>query len=130
MSDSMPLASWKTQIFESVLGFLPDWVQITALALVVLAVAATWAVKIKRGIAHRRAVRLGTAAQYGEDSGAHYLGQYAPRRQSGGADHPGAPAPGPTTPATPATPAPRPQPSGADFLGAYAPPQRQGDGTA
>lgn len=128
MSESTPLASWKTQIFESVLGFLPDGAQITLLALVVLAVAASWAVKIRRRIAHRRAVRPGppvrTAAQYGEDSGAHYLGEYAPQRQSGGADPLGAQVPRPTTPAA------GQRPSGADFLGAYAPPRRRGDGTA
>lgn len=129
MSESMPLASWKTQIFESVLGFLPGWTQIAVLALVVLAVVASWAVRIRRRIVQRRAARSGppvrTAAQYGEDSGAHYLGQYAPQPQSRGADHLGAHAP------RPATPAARQEPSGADFLGAYAPgQQRRGDGTA
>ncbi|MGW2929217.1 hypothetical protein ACWC8S_30555, partial [Streptomyces fungicidicus] len=83
MSAGIPLASVKSQIFESVLGFLPDWVQITVLALVVLAVLASWAVKIKRKVAYRRAVRDGrpvhAAAQYGQGSGADYLGQYAPR---------------------------------------------------
>lgn len=117
MSAGMPLASVKSQIFESVLGFLPDWVQITVLALIVLAVVASWVVKIKRKIAHRRAVRNGqpihAAARYGQGSGADHLGQYAPRRQDSGADHPGAHAP---------------QPSGADFLGAYAPQQRQNEG--
>lgn len=103
MSAGMPLASWKSQIFESVLGFLPDWVQITVLSLVVLAVVATWVVKIKRRIAHRRAVRSGPPVQHGQGSGADHLGPYAPRPQ---------------------------QPSGADFLGAYAPGQRQGDGPA
>ncbi|EFL42438.1 hypothetical protein [Streptomyces griseoflavus] len=111
MSAGIPLASVKSQIFESVLGFLPDWVQITVLALVVLAVLASWAVKIKRKIAYRRAVRDGrpvhAAAQYGQGSGADYLGPYAPR------------------PAGPAQ-----QPSGADFLGAHAPRQRPGDGRA
>ncbi|GGX34690.1 hypothetical protein GCM10010297_65070 [Streptomyces malachitofuscus] len=107
MSAGMPLASWKSQIFESVLGFLPDWVQITVLSLVVLAVVASWVVKIRRRIAQRRAVRSGppvqAAAQQGQGSGADHLGPYAPRPQ---------------------------QPSGADFLGAYAPGQRQGDGPA
>ena len=111
MSAGIPLASVKSQIFESVLGFLPDWVQITVLALVVLAVLASWAVKIKRKVAYRRAVRDGrpvhAAAQYDQGSGADYLGQYAPR------------------PAGPGQ-----QPSGADFLGAHAPRQRPGDGRA
>ncbi|MFF9032545.1 hypothetical protein [Streptomyces iakyrus] len=126
MSAGLPQASVKSQIFESLLGFLPDWVQITVLALIVLAVVASWVVKIKRKIAHRRAVRTGqpvhAAAQYGQGRGADYLGQYAPQQtpqQGSGADHLGAYAPQ----AQPAQ-----QPSGADFLGAYAPQQRQADG--
>ncbi|MBR8640724.1 hypothetical protein KEF29_18875 [Streptomyces tuirus] len=105
MSTSLPQASVKSQIFESLLGFLPDWVQITVLALIVLAVVASWVVKIKRKVAHRRAVRNGqpvhAAAQYGQGRGADYLGEYAPPSAQ-----------------------PAPQQSGADFLGAYAP--RQG----
>ncbi|MEW2612491.1 hypothetical protein AB0937_20290 [Streptomyces sp. NPDC047880] len=130
MSTGLPQASVKSQIFESLLGFLPDWVQITVLALIVLAVVASWVVKIKRKIAYRRAVRNGqpvhAAAQYGQGCGADYLGQYAPQqqtqpaRQGSGADHLGAYAPQPAEPAR--------QPSGADFLGAYAPQQRQGEG--
>ncbi|MFH9588805.1 hypothetical protein ACH4LS_27200 [Streptomyces luteogriseus] len=131
MSAGLPQASVKSQIFESLLGFLPDWVQITVLALVVLAVLASWVVKIKRKIAYRRAVRNGqpvhAAAQYGQGRGAGYLGQYAPQQpqpaqqQGTGADHLGA-----YTPQRQAEPAQ--QPSGADFLGAYAPQQRQGGG--
>ncbi|MFF7379740.1 hypothetical protein ACFY96_31415 [Streptomyces massasporeus] len=131
MSAGQPQASVKSQIFESLLGFLPDWVQITVLALIVLAVVASWVVKIKRKIAYRRAVRNGqpvhAAAQYGQGRGADYLGQYAPQQtqpdpqQGSGADHLGAYAP--QRQAEPAQ-----QPSGADFLGAYAPQQRQGDG--
>ncbi|MFJ6557491.1 hypothetical protein ACIQNT_35510 [Streptomyces luteogriseus] len=131
MSAGLPQASVKSQIFASLLGFLPDWVQITVLALIVLAVVAAWVVKIKRKIAYRRAVRTGqpvhAAAQYGQGRGADYLGQYAPQQtqpaqqQGTGADHLGAYAP--QRQAEPAQ-----QPSGADFLGAYAPQQRQGDG--
>ncbi|MFD5914697.1 hypothetical protein ACFWHL_38905 [Streptomyces massasporeus] len=131
MSAGLPQASVKSQIFESLLGFLPDWVQITVLALIVLAVVASWVVKIKRKIAYRRAVRNGqpvhAAAQYGQGRGADYLGQYAPQQtepdlqQGSGADHLGAYAP--QRQAEPAQ-----QSSGADFLGAYAPQQRQGDG--
>ncbi|MGW7499405.1 hypothetical protein ACWGKA_34655 [Streptomyces luteogriseus] len=134
MSAGLPQASVKSQIFESLLGFLPDWVQITVLALIVLAVLASWVVKIKRKIAYRRAVRTGqpvhAAAQHGQGRGADYLGQYAPQqtqqtqpaqRQGTGADHLGAYAP--QRQAEPAQ-----QPSGADFLGAYAPQQRQGGG--
>ncbi|MEV8594084.1 hypothetical protein [Streptomyces sp. NPDC052012] len=114
MSTGIPLAGWKTQIFESVLGFLPDWVQITVLGLIVLAVLAHWTLKIKRKIAHRRAVRSGqpvhAGAQYGQGRGADYLGQYAAPQ--------------------PPQPAPVQQRSGADFLGAYAPHQRSQDGSA
>ncbi|MFD5231714.1 hypothetical protein ACFWJ5_24870 [Streptomyces qaidamensis] len=126
MSAGLPQASVKSQIFESLLGFLPDWVQITVLALIVLAVVASWVVKIKRKIAHRRAIRTGqpvhAAAQYGQGRGADYLGEYAPQRaqpQGSGADYLGAYAP---------QVQPAQQPSGADFLGAYAPQQRQADG--
>ncbi|MEU0218845.1 hypothetical protein ABZ281_28780 [Streptomyces sp. NPDC006265] len=131
MSAGLPQASVKSQIFESLLGFLPDWVQITVLALIVLAVVASWVVKIKRKIAYRRAVRDGqpvhAAAQFGQGRGADYLGQYAPQQtqpaqqQGSGADHLGAYAP-------PRQAEPAQQPSGADFLGAYAPQQRPGDG--
>jgi hypothetical protein len=133
MSTGMPQASVKSQIFESLLGFLPDWVQITVLALIVLAVLASWAVKIKRKIAYRRAVRSGgsvhAAAQYGQGRGADYLGEYAQQtqqtqqaqQQGSGADHLGAYAP--------QQPQTARQPSGADFLGAYAP-QRQTGGPA
>ncbi|MEU4467224.1 hypothetical protein AB0G20_26635 [Streptomyces sp. NPDC024017] len=133
MSAGLSQASVKSQIFESLLGFLPDWVQITVLALIVLAVVASWVVKIKRKIAHRRAVRTGqpvhAAAQFGQGRGADYLGQYAPQQtqqpqpsqqQGSGADHLGSYAPQQAQPAQ--------QPSGADFLGSYAPQQRQADG--
>ncbi|MFB8248522.1 hypothetical protein ACFC5X_26235 [Streptomyces sp. NPDC055952] len=129
MSASLPQASAKSEIFEVVLRFLPEWVQITVLVLIVLAVVASWAVKIKRKIAHRRAVRNGqpvhAAAQYGQGRGADHLGQYAPRTtpvppgQGSGADHLGPYAPQPAQSA--------PQPSGADFLGAYAPQRSRGD---
>ncbi|MGW3425225.1 hypothetical protein [Streptomyces phaeochromogenes] len=76
------LASWKSEIFEVVLRFLPDWVQIAVLCLVVVAVLATWAYKLKNKLAYRRAVRAGrpvhAAAQYGQGRGADYLGSYAP----------------------------------------------------
>ncbi|MET9394341.1 hypothetical protein ABZY20_28715 [Streptomyces sp. NPDC006624] len=129
MSAGLTQASVKTQIFDAVLGFLPDWVQITVLALIVLAVVVSWAVKIKRKIAYRRAVRTGqpvhAAARYGQGRGADHLGQYAPQpqpqpQQGSGADHLGAYAPQQAQPA--------PQPSGADLLGAYAPQRRPGEG--
>ncbi|MFF7314193.1 hypothetical protein [Streptomyces sp. NPDC008137] len=131
MSTGMPQASVKSQIFESLLGFLPDWVQITVLALIVLAILVSWAVKIKRKIAYRRAARSGqpvhAAAQYGQGRGADYLGEYAPQQapqQGSGADYLGAYAPEQASQTQPAR-----QPSGADFLGSYAP-QRQTGGPA
>ncbi|GHB63440.1 hypothetical protein GCM10010377_63090 [Streptomyces viridiviolaceus] len=118
MSTDVSLASAKSEVFEALLGFLPDWVQITVLALVVLAVVATWVVKLRRKLAHRRALRGGqpvhAAAQYGQGRGADHLGAYAPRQraqQGSGADHLGPYAPR--------------QQSGADFLGSYAPGQQR-----
>ncbi|WAZ20430.1 hypothetical protein STRCI_001543 [Streptomyces cinnabarinus] len=112
MSAVQPLASAKSQIFESLLWFLPDWVQNTVLVLIILAVLATWIIKLRNKIVGRRALRqaqtqpVPAAAQYDQGSGADHLGPYAPRQ---------------TQPQ---------QPSGADFLGAYAPQRRPEDGTA
>ncbi|MFE1292150.1 hypothetical protein [Streptomyces sp. NPDC058751] len=122
-SAGVPLASGKGEIFELVLKFMPDWVQVTVLVLIVLAVVGSWIVKIKRKIQYRRAVRAGVpvhaAAQYGQGRGADYLGEYAPQQnqqnQQGEQDE------------LPRTPA-QAGPSGADFLGAYAPGQGQGQG--
>ncbi|NJP48990.1 hypothetical protein HCJ93_02600 [Streptomyces sp. SBST2-5] len=105
------LAGWKSQIFEAVLGFLPDWVQITAYALLALAVLVYWGLKIKNKIAQRRAARSGqpvtAPARPGQGRGADYLGAYAPQHVQ---------------------PAPAPERSGADFLGAYAPQRHPQDG--
>ncbi|MEU0913621.1 hypothetical protein [Streptomyces althioticus] len=108
MSAGVPLASWKTQMFESLLGFLPDWVQITVLALVVLALLAAWVLKLRRRIAARRALRTGAPVPV-RGSGADFLGPYAPRNQGGTAARSGTR-----------------RPSGADFLGAYAPRREDG----
>ncbi|MFF3847381.1 hypothetical protein [Streptomyces sp. NPDC002328] len=123
VSDGVPVASGKSEIFEFFLRFMPEWVQITVIALVVLAVVASWILKLKRKIAYRRAVRSGVAvhaaAQHGQGWGADYLGAYAPQNQ-------GAPA---SQGAAPQASAPQGaaagQPSGADFLGPYAPQNRQ-----
>lgn len=116
MSAGMQMASGKSEIFEFVLKFMPEWVQITGLALIVLAVLVSWGIKLKRKIDYRRAVRSGqpihAAVRYGQRSGADYLGAYAPQQP----------------PAVPPQPAPAQQ-SGADFLGAYAPQNRQGNGS-
>lgn len=117
VSTGVPLASGKGEIFELVLKFLPDWVQVTVLALIVLAVLGSWILKLTRKIRYWRAVRAGVpvhaAAQYGQGRGADYLGAYAPQRnQQGGQNRPAQ------------TPAPAGR-SGADFLGGYAPGQGQ-----
>ncbi|MEV6962330.1 hypothetical protein AB0M97_24720 [Streptomyces sp. NPDC051207] len=121
MSESVTLASWKTQIFEAVLGFLPDWLQMTLIGLVLALLVAYWGVSLKRKIAHRRAVRSGqpihAAAQYGQGRGADHLGQYAqpqPAQQGRGADHLGQYAQPQSQPGQ--------QGSGADYLGQYAQP--------
>lgn len=115
MSTAVPLASGKSEIFEIVLQFMPDWVQIPVLVLIVLLVVGSWGFKLKRRIDRRRAARGGQAvhapAQQGQRRGADYLGPYAPQQAA-------------------AAPQPAQQPSGADFLGAYAPQQRQGNGSA
>ncbi|MFJ6987893.1 MULTISPECIES: hypothetical protein [unclassified Streptomyces] len=113
----VPLASGKSEIFEIVLRFLPEWVQIAVLALIVLAVVASWVLKLKRKIDHRRAVRTGVVAPApvapgGQGSGADHLGAWAPQNQP----HARQPQ---TPPQAPASGGPR----GADFLGAYAPPR-------
>ncbi|MFZ4209257.1 hypothetical protein ACOZE4_31230 [Streptomyces griseoincarnatus] len=134
MSAGVPLASWKTQVFESLLGFLPDWVQITVLALVVVAFLAAWALRLKRRIAARRAPRTGAPVPV-QASGADFLGPYAPRNQGGTAARSGAGEPsgadflGPYAPRNQGGAAARSgarEPSGADFLGAYAPRREDG----
>lgn len=114
MSTGVSLASGKGEIFEIVLQFMPDWVQIAVLVLIVLLVVGSWGFKLKRKIAQRRVVRQGgavpAAAQTGQRSGADFLGAYAPQQAQAAQ--------------------PAPQVSGADFLGSYAPQQRQGNGPA
>ncbi|MFE9923581.1 hypothetical protein ACFYQA_18955 [Streptomyces sp. NPDC005774] len=109
----------RSQILNAVLGFPPGWVQITVPALIVLVFVGSCAVKIKHRAAHRRATGAGrpvhAAAQYGQGSGADYLGRYAP--QPGRAGRPAPHAPEQVTAGE----------SGADFLGAYAPGQHRPD---
>jgi len=83
MSTGQPLASGKSQIFESLLWFLPDWVQNTVLVLIVLALLATWIIKLRNKIAYRGALRQAppAPAPYDQGSGADYLGAYAPQRR-------------------------------------------------
>ncbi|MBC2905977.1 hypothetical protein [Streptomyces cupreus] len=88
MSTGQPLASAKSQIFESLLWFLPDWAQNTVLVLIIVAVLATWVIKLRNKIAYRRALRQAQAqpvpaeVQYDQGRGADYLGAYAPPRRT------------------------------------------------
>ncbi|WP_240657627.1 hypothetical protein [Streptomyces populi] len=125
MSTGVPLASGRSEIFELVLKFIlwfmPGWVQVMVLALVVLAVVGSWTLKLKRKIQYRRAVRTGqpvhAAAQYGQGRGADYLGAYAPQENQLQENQPQQNQPQ-QTPASAG-------PSGADFPGDHAPVQGQ-----
>ncbi|QNP73830.1 hypothetical protein IAG44_33125 [Streptomyces roseirectus] len=81
------MASGKSEIFEFVLQFLPDWIQMPALGLFVLVVLVSWGIKLRRERILRRAVR-GAVAAHGElrqqgdgTRGADFLGSYAPQNQ-------------------------------------------------
>ncbi|MFM9614283.1 hypothetical protein DF268_34620 [Streptomyces sp. V2] len=99
----MSLASGKSEIFQFVLQFLPDWIQIPALCLIIGLVVLSWALKLRRKWLLRQAgAGQGAVVQQQGDGtrGADFLGAYAPRQpQSEG-------------------------PRGADFLGSYAPQNR------
>ncbi|MFF8954881.1 hypothetical protein [Streptomyces sp. NPDC014894] len=93
-------------VVEVITAFLPDWLEIPALALTALVVAVVGVRALRSRLAARRADRSVRPAP-GTDglSGADYLGAYAPRpfprpatpspRAPGGADSPGARAPRP-----------------------------------
>ncbi|MPY43557.1 hypothetical protein FNH04_27720 [Streptomyces phyllanthi] len=119
MSTGVPLAGGKSEIFEIVLKFMPEWVQVTVLALIVLIVVVSWIITLKNKIARRRAARAGlpvhAVAQSGQGRGADYLGAYAPQQAQAQAQ---------AQARTSGEPR-QEQPSGADFLGAYAPQQTQ-----
>lgn len=108
-------ASWKGEMLQAVLGFLPGWIQWTVIGLAVVAFVASRIVKLRRGLAHRRAGRTGepvpTAGRHGQGRGADYLGAYAPQQTQEPEGQGGR------------------EPRGADFLGAYAPQPRQ-EGTS
>ncbi|MFE7070960.1 hypothetical protein ACFU96_12855 [Streptomyces sp. NPDC057620] len=75
-------ASWKSEIFQSVVGFLPDWAQGTALGLFLLAVLTPWALRTWRKFVYHRALRTGRpipeSARYAQGRGSDHLGSYAP----------------------------------------------------
>ncbi|WP_329015893.1 hypothetical protein [Streptomyces sp. NBC_00690] len=118
-----PQAGIAGKIFDGVVAFLPDWLEIPLLCLVLLFFVVRWVLWAKKKIEQRRAARGGPpvlSAPGSQGSGADHLGAYAPQQPqpgSSGADFLGAYAPQ-------QTPQPaRAEPSGADFLGAYAPQQ-------
>ncbi|MEV6393485.1 hypothetical protein AB0M39_01635 [Streptomyces sp. NPDC051907] len=104
MDMGQPQAGVGRQIFEGLISFLPDWLEIPLLCLLVLIVVGGWIRSLTRKVSARRAARVApplAAPPSGGASGADFLGPYAPQQ-------PQAPAP-----------------SGADYLGAYAPQPRQ-----
>ncbi|WP_328402844.1 hypothetical protein OHS70_31080 [Streptomyces sp. NBC_00390] len=111
METGQPQASIAKNIFEGLISFLPDWLEIPLLCLIVLLVVFGWIQSLRKKVAERRAARTGQPVVVppagGQGSGADYLGPYAP-----------------ASPAQDPQPA-RQEPSGADFLGSYAPQQRR-----
>ncbi len=108
MEMGQPQAGIGREIFEGVLQFLPDWLQIPILCLFVLLIVLGWISSIRGKIAQRRAARTAppVVVQHGDRGrGADFLGPYAPQQPQ--ASQPS-----------------RQEPSGADFLGSYAPQQR------
>ncbi|MFP1628220.1 hypothetical protein ACLB9X_24315 [Streptomyces sp. 5K101] len=131
METGQPQASIAKNIFEGIVSFLPDWLQIPILCLIILLVVLGWVSSIRKKIARRRAARNPQpvpVAPGSQGSGADYLGQYAPAQQSpqaavqqpSGADYLGQYAPAQQGPQGVAQ-----QPSGAHYLGSYAPQQRR-----
>jgi hypothetical protein len=109
METGQPQASIAKNVVEGLISFLPDWLEIPLLCLIILLVVFGWIQSLRKKIAARRAARTGqpvVMAQGSQGSGADYLGPYAP------------------APAQDPQPA-RQEPSGADFLGSYAPQQRR-----
>ncbi|MEV4330046.1 hypothetical protein AB0K02_05810 [Streptomyces sp. NPDC049597] len=127
METGQPQASIAKNIFEGIVQFLPDWLQIPILCLIILLIVLGWVSSVRKKIARRRAARNPQpvpTALGSQGSGADHLGQYAPAQQAAqqpsGADYLGQYAP-----AQPAPQAAPQQPSGADYLGSYAPQQRR-----
>ncbi|MEV4682401.1 hypothetical protein [Streptomyces kurssanovii] len=104
METGQPQASIAKNIVEGILSFLPEWLQIPIVCLIILLVVLGWVSSLRKKAARRRAARNPQPvppAYTNQGSGAAHLGPYAPAQQ-----------------------APR-QPSGADHLGSYAPQQRR-----
>ncbi|MFF3324159.1 hypothetical protein [Streptomyces sp. NPDC002889] len=109
MESGQPQASIAKNIFEGLISFLPDWLEIPLLCLFFLLVVLGWVQSLRKKIAQRRLARTAqpvSAPQGDQGRGADFLGPYAPAQQQ---------YPQPS----------RQEPSGAAFLGAYAPEQRR-----
>ncbi|MFF8845954.1 hypothetical protein ACF08N_25075 [Streptomyces sp. NPDC015127] len=126
METGQPQASIARNIFDGIVSFLPDWLQIPILCLIILLIVLGWVSSIRKKIAQRRAARNPQpvpAASGNQGSGADHLGPYAPAQQApqqpSGADYLGQYAPAQQPQQAPQ------QPSGADYLGSYAPQQRR-----
>lgn len=133
MDTGQPQASIMKNIFEGVVSFLPDWLQIPILCLIVLLVVLGWIASIRGKLARRRAARSPqpvAAPPAGGGSGADFLGPYAPPAQQpagpSGAGFLGPYAPAAQQPAQPPAAPAGQQQGGAAFLGSYAPPARPG----
>ncbi|MHC5905611.1 hypothetical protein ACVNF4_17175 [Streptomyces sp. S6] len=83
----MFIASAKSEIFQFVLQFLPEWIQIPALCLIIALAVGSWALTLRRKLLLRRALRAagagdGMIRQQGDGTrGADFLGSYAPREE-------------------------------------------------
>lgn len=106
MDTGTPQASILKNVFEGLIQFLPDWLEIPLLCLLLAVILFGWVQSIRGRVARRRAARAPQPVSPppgGQGRGADHLGPYAP---------------------TAAQPTPH-TPSGADFLGPYAPAQRR-----
>ncbi|MFF3290194.1 hypothetical protein [Streptomyces sp. NPDC003023] len=116
METGQPQASILKNVFEGLIQFLPDWLEIPLLCLLLAVILFGWVQSIRGKIARRRAARAPQPVlppQGGQGRGADHLGPYAPAAQ-----HPAAQQSAVQQPAAHGS-------SGADFLGAYAPQQRR-----
>ena len=83
----MFIASVKSEIFQFVLQFLPDWIQIPALCLFIALIVGSWGFKLYGKLKLRRALTAagagdGVIRQQGDGTrGADFLGSYAPREE-------------------------------------------------
>ncbi|MFE2044950.1 hypothetical protein ACFXAZ_29345 [Streptomyces sp. NPDC059477] len=84
MSVRVPLASGRSELFEAVLEWGPDWAQEIGRVLIPLALVVSLAVRFVRGIVRERAQDRAGAGEpsHGQGGGADHLGDYAPQPES------------------------------------------------